>query len=101
MTQLAILSRTAFALLLAAGAGHAMAATPTAATAGKDAAPVQLAQANTSATPGPTSANVPLVRNADGQIETLRVRNWSNIDRNSDGLVSPEEMQSYLEKSWR
>lgn len=97
------------AALLVLGAGTAMAATQattstatTTAAAGTDkAAPVQLAQAATTAATTTQGASAAPKRNAQGQLESTKTRDWSTVDRNRDGLVGPDEMQAYLEGYWR
>lgn len=111
------LVRVAGASTLALAAGNALAATsaatPSATTPATTAATtsatppaaapaVQLAQASTApAATAQRAAATPLKRNAQGQIESTETRNWAAIDRNSDGLISPDEMQAYLEASRR
>jgi hypothetical protein len=35
-----------------------------------------------------------------GAANKPEVRDWSKIDTNKDSLISPEEMQQYLEAAW-
>lgn len=43
----------------------------------------------------------PLPRDAGGQIQSTETRDWSKIDRDGDHLISPGEMQAYLDASKR
>ena len=35
-----------------------------------------------------------------GGVRVTEVRNWSVIDTNKDGYISPEEMEQYLAQAW-
>lgn len=84
----------AAALVFAAGAASANAPAPAA-----KAADVKATAATGTSTA--QRAATPLKRNAQGQIESLETRNWAAIDKDRDNLISPAEMQAYLDANKR
>jgi hypothetical protein len=35
-----------------------------------------------------------------GAVDRSEIRDWARIDKDKDHLISPEEMQAYLQESW-